>query len=272
MIRKKIRAPILLIGWLIALAATACAAPTPIPMPTPAPTPIDPQSVDLKPFLRDLLATLPANEHLLTSQDLAQMKPVIVDVRQPAEYAQGFIAGAVNIPVRELAASLTTLPGMDKDIVVVCDTGHRSAIGMAVLQMLGYGKAKTLQGGMHAWRAAQQTIVTAPVPPKPNHPAPKVNAHIQAALDYYLAHTLPYDWGIVNTTALTADQKLLPSSAVDAMPETYDQGPSWIVNVDTPDEYAKSTVANFRGVFNFPLRQLLDRVSEMPAQSTVDFG
>jgi hypothetical protein len=161
---------------------------------------------------------------------------------------------------------------MNKDIVVVCDTGHRSAIGMAILQMLGYKKTKILEGGMQAWQAAKQPVITTPVPQKQTNPVPKVNAQIQAMLDYYLVHTLPIDWGIINTVGLDADQKLTPSSSADAMPETYDQGPSLLISVDMPDEFEKSTIAKFHRAINLPLRQLPDTLDRMPLQEIVEWA
>ena len=229
-------------------------------------------NLDMKPILRDFLATLPADWNLVTSQDVAKAPRFVLDVRQPDEYSKGFIAGAVNIPLRELARSLQALPGMDKEIVVVCDTGHRAAIGMAVLQMLGYKKAKTLEGGMQAWQTAQQAIVTAPVAQKQTNPAPKVNAQIQAMLDYYLVHTLPLDWGIIHAAGLAADQELLPSSEVEAQPETYDQGPSLLVDVDTPEEFAKSPIAKFHRAINIPLRQMPNTIDNMPLKETIDWA
>ena len=229
-------------------------------------------NVDMQPALREFLANLPADWNLVASQDVAKLSPFIVDVRQPDEYSQGFIAGAVNIPLRELARNLTALSGMDKDIVVVCDTGHRGAIGMAVLQMLGYKKAKTLDGGMLAWQAAQQPVVTAPAPPRPAGQAPNVNLQVQAMLDYYLVHTLPLDWGIIEAAGLTADQKLQPSSSAEAQPETYDQGPSLLIDVDTAEEYRQSAIANFKRAINLPLRKLPDTLDNMPLQETIDWA
>jgi rhodanese-related sulfurtransferase len=143
---------------------------------------------------------------------------------------------------------------------------------MAVLQMLGYKKAMSLDGGLNAWRAAKLPIITAPVPPRPTGAAPKVNPQVQAMLDYYLVHTLPYDWGVIDAAGLTADQKLQPSSAGEAMPETYDQGPSLLVDVDTPDEFGKSTLANFQRAVNLPLRQLPDTLDNIPLQETIDWA
>ncbi len=234
-------------------------------------TPTGQGMLDMKPILSGFLANLPADEYLTTSQDVAKTKPFVVDVRQPEEYSRGFIEGAVNIPLRELALNLQALPAMDKDIVLVCDSGHRSAIGMAVLQMLGYTQAKSLTDGMNAWLAAKLPVVTAPVPRRPAGPAPKVNAQLQAMLDYYLVHTLPFDWGIVDPAGLTDDQKLKPSSELEIQPETFDQGPSLLVDVDEADEFARANL-NPTKSFNAPLRSLPDNLDNMPLQETINWA
>lgn len=271
--RFRIHKPILCLCVMLILVTSACSN---VPPPTASSSATKEvqrnPNMDMKPILRAFLAALPADWNLVTSQDVAKSAPFVLDVRQPDEYSKGFIAGAVNIPLRELARNLPALPGMDKEIVVVCDTGHRAAIGMAVLQMLGYKKAKTLEGGMQAWQTAKQSIVTSPVAQKPTNPAPKVDAQIQAMLDYYLVHTLPLDWGIIDATGLAADQKLLPSSEVEAQPETYDQGPSLLVDVDTPEEFAKSPIAKFHRAINLPLRQMPNTLDNMPLKETVDWA
>jgi rhodanese-related sulfurtransferase len=226
----------------------------------------------MKPLVRDFLANLPADWNLVSSQEVAKQAPFIVDVRQPEEYSQGFIAGAINIPLRELAKSLQALPGVDKDIVVVCNTGHRGAIGMAILQMLGYKKAKTLDGGMQSWQAAKLPLVTAPIPPRLAGQPPTVNLQVQAMLDYYLVHTLPYDWGIIDAAGLTADQKIPPSSAGEAQPETYDQGASLIVDVDPPAEFAKSVLTDYQHAINISLRELPDALEQLPLQETIGWA
>jgi rhodanese-related sulfurtransferase len=264
---------VLFLCLLIVLVTSACGnAPQPATSSTTISEVQRNPNVDMKPVLREFLESLPADWNLVTAQEVAKATPFIMDVRQPDEYSRGFIAGAVNIPLRELAKNLQALPDMNQDIVVVCDTGHRSAIGMAVLQMLGYKKAKTLEGGMQAWQAAKQSVVTTPVTQKQTNPAPKVNAQIQAMLDYYLVHTLPIDWGIIDVSGLVADQKLLPSSAVEAMPETYDQGPSLLVDVDTLEEFQKSILATYHRAINLPLRQLPDTLDNMPLEATIDWA
>jgi rhodanese-related sulfurtransferase len=273
MSRIRIDQRVLSLCLLIVLLVSACSNATqPAVSPTTKRELQGNPNLDMIPVLRDFLASLPADWNLMASQDVARLSPFIVDVRQPDEYNRGFIAGAVNIPLRELAKNLQALPGIDKDIVLVCNTGHRAAIGMAVLQMLGYKKAKTLDGGMQSWQAAKQAVVTAPVPQRPAGQAPKVNAQLHAMLDYYLVHTLPNDWGVIDAAGLTADQLLSPSSAGEAMPETFDQGPSLLVDVDTPEEFGKSTLANFSRAINLPLRQLPDTLDKMPLQETIDWA
>lgn len=54
---------------------------------------------------------------------------LLIDVRTPAEFASGHIAGAVNIPVDELASRLSEVP-QGQPVVVYCRSGNRSATGI----------------------------------------------------------------------------------------------------------------------------------------------
>ena len=61
---------------------------------------------------------------------------MLVDVRDPKEFAAGTIKGAVNIPINELEKKLATLP-MDKPVVFICGTGARSGEAFDTVKMLG---------------------------------------------------------------------------------------------------------------------------------------
>ncbi len=76
--------------------------------------------------------------------------PFLLDVREPEEVADGFIVGSVNIPMREVAARLGELP-TDRDIVVICHLGVRSAHVAKQLNALRYERVLNLDGGMEAW-------------------------------------------------------------------------------------------------------------------------
>lgn len=71
------------------------------------------------------------------------MKPIIIDVREPAEYETGHVAGAINVPPRELnkiGISPTPLDDVPKDaeIIVYCHTGSRSNVAQMLLAYAGY--------------------------------------------------------------------------------------------------------------------------------------
>jgi len=81
--------------------------------------------------------------------------PFLLDVREPSEVAQGYIAGAINIPLGELPDHLSELP-KDRTLIVYCRSGHRSAKAVAFLRSQGFDKAESLTGGMNAWAQTHQ--------------------------------------------------------------------------------------------------------------------
>lgn len=74
----------------------------------------------------------------------------IVDVREPDEWREGHIPGAVHIPLGSLASRLGELDP-NQEIVTVCRSGSRSAQAAELLQQAGYRRASSLAGGMLAW-------------------------------------------------------------------------------------------------------------------------
>lgn len=78
-------------------------------------------------------------------------KGVVLDVRTPAEFAEGHIPGAVNLPVDEVKAKVEALIA-DKQtaIVVYCRSGARSATAARTLKALGYTDVADM-GGLSNW-------------------------------------------------------------------------------------------------------------------------
>ncbi|HET6275695.1 MAG TPA: rhodanese-like domain-containing protein [Candidatus Cybelea sp.] len=76
--------------------------------------------------------------------------PFLLDVREPEEMIDGKIAGSINIPMDEVGKRLHEIP-MDRDVVVICHVGARSAYMTRQLNALGYDRAVNLRGGMEAW-------------------------------------------------------------------------------------------------------------------------
>jgi rhodanese-related sulfurtransferase len=77
---------------------------------------------------------------------------VLLDVREPDEWAAGHAVGAVHVPMAEVPARLADLP-QDADVVVVCHSGGRSSRATGWLTQHGY-PCRNLTGGMVAYAAA----------------------------------------------------------------------------------------------------------------------
>ena len=91
----------------------------------------------------------------VTPADLARRLPrepelVVLDVREPAEWAEGHVTGARHIPMRQVAARLAELP-RDRRIAITCAGGVRSSLVGSMLLANGFTDLLNLWGGMTAW-------------------------------------------------------------------------------------------------------------------------
>jgi rhodanese-related sulfurtransferase len=82
----------------------------------------------------------------------------LLDVRTPQEFAEGHIAGAVNVPHDQLATRLAEVP-KDKDVVLYCRSGRRAEIAAEVLAANGYTRLSHLEGDMIAWTEQGRPVV-----------------------------------------------------------------------------------------------------------------
>jgi rhodanese-related sulfurtransferase len=89
---------------------------------------------------------------------LNQQKAVLIDVREPAEFAAGHAAGARNIPLAGLDGAKALPSNKALPLVVVCATGARSSRAVAQLRKAGYTQVHSLSGGNAAWRDASLPI------------------------------------------------------------------------------------------------------------------
>jgi len=88
----------------------------------------------------------------------AGVKPVILDIRSEAEHAGGHVAGSLNIPLPKLGERIGEVPS--GPVVVHCEGGYRSAIGVSLLQKLGREGVHDLVGGFKAWLATKEPAAT----------------------------------------------------------------------------------------------------------------
>ncbi len=84
------------------------------------------------------------NEKMKSSEDF-----FLLDVRTPQENATQAIPGSHLIPLQDLGYRMNELP-KDKEIVVYCRVGNRSAYACAHLSRMGYN-VKNLEGGIMIW-------------------------------------------------------------------------------------------------------------------------
>lgn len=86
---------------------------------------------------------------------------VLLDVRTPSEYANGTLAGAVNIPLDELRGRLSQLDPA-KPTVTFCQVGQRGYIAQRILRQHGFADVKNLKGGFSLARRAGEAGVAHP--------------------------------------------------------------------------------------------------------------
>ncbi len=81
---------------------------------------------------------------------------LVVDVREPEEYAQGHVPGAVLMPLATVPARYPELP-RDRAVYLVCAVGARSMQAARYLARLGYD-ARNVAGGTSDWMAAGRPV------------------------------------------------------------------------------------------------------------------
>lgn len=111
----------------------------------------------LAPTIQGAVATgLGANEAV---QLMNREKAVVIDVCEPNEFAAGHVVGAKNIPLSDLQAKLgSAVKNKKLPIILVCQSGARSARAVATAKGLGFEQVHSLGGGLVAWKSANLPV------------------------------------------------------------------------------------------------------------------
>ena len=105
-----------------------------------------------------MLTSLPAVEETgIEALDGLRADAVLLDVREPEEYAYGHVPGAINLPQAELATRLAEVP-RDRPVFVICESGMRSLRSTQFLRQMGYDHLTNVRGGTAAWRKSGQRV------------------------------------------------------------------------------------------------------------------
>ena len=95
------------------------------------------------------MTTREAADYLADPENTA----VLIDVRERYEYDPRHARGAINIPMSEFVARMAETP-KDKDALIICEHGTRSAQVGRYLMRQGYTRVYNVEGGTEQWEAA----------------------------------------------------------------------------------------------------------------------
>lgn len=84
---------------------------------------------------------------------------LVVDVREPEEWAAGHAPGAVHIPLGDIPARLADLPVTEESLPVICRTDGRSGRAVQWLVQQGFDVVN-VEGGMQAWSRAGKPLTS----------------------------------------------------------------------------------------------------------------
>jgi rhodanese-related sulfurtransferase len=210
-----------------------------------------PEAADLKTALRNYFNGLPADWSTISPPELNERlhrdgPPFLLDVREAKEVESGYIPGSIDIPVRSVMKSLDTLPPKDQPIVVICSSGHRSALIMEALGLLGYADVRSLAGGFPEWKSANLPAATGQPPAGKPRAMPQVDKDLLAQLDKYFDR-LPASWSMIAPPVV---KELIATSSP--------------LHLDVRESAEVEKVGSLKGATAVPLRALLSNLDKLP--------
>jgi rhodanese-related sulfurtransferase len=90
-------------------------------------------------------------------EQVPDTQALLLDVREPSEFKDGHVEGALNIPLPQLRARLGELPG-GREIWVYCAAGQRSYYALRILRQHGYSCVRNLSGGFTSYKQFQPML------------------------------------------------------------------------------------------------------------------
>jgi sulfur-carrier protein adenylyltransferase/sulfurtransferase len=104
-------------------------------------------------LLRDTKSRIQEVDTAQAAADIESAGTVVLDVREPDEYEQGALPGAIHIPRGHLESQVEgRIPDHDAHLVVYCAGGTRSAFAADTLAQLGYTDVVSVIGGFNKWK------------------------------------------------------------------------------------------------------------------------
>ncbi len=86
-------------------------------------------------------------------------KAVVIDVGEPQEFAAGHVIGSRNVPFGQLEDKLAGLvKNKATPVIMVCPVGARAARAAGLARKLGFEQARSIAGGLKAWKDASLPV------------------------------------------------------------------------------------------------------------------
>lgn len=105
-------------------------------------------------FINTAAPAMITAEEIKTQISVDASKIHIIDLRSPADFSAGHIAGAVNIELEKLRQHFMSInPSSYTKIAIVCYTGQTASYGASLLRLLGYNNVFALKWGMASWHS-----------------------------------------------------------------------------------------------------------------------
>ena len=99
-----------------------------------------------------LAAPVPSTVDVQQAAVLRNQGALLLDVREPGEFAEVHAKGARLIPLGQLAARLNEIVQYkNQPVAVICRSGRRSAQGAEILRNAGFTQVANVEGGTNAW-------------------------------------------------------------------------------------------------------------------------
>ena len=95
---------------------------------------------------------------------------LLLDIREPGEFGRARIESSINVPRGLLEGACDwgyddTVPELvkarDREVIVICRSGNRSALAALTMKQMGFRQAKSLHTGLRGWNDYEQPLVDA---------------------------------------------------------------------------------------------------------------
>ena len=186
------------------------------------------------------------------SEMMVENPPFLLDVREPSELAEkGWIEGAVNIPLREVADSIEYLPSFDTPIVSYCGSGWRCTIALTALEAMGWENVRGLKGGSFGgWLEAGLPFAEGDIPElvalNAAQPDPALVASMQEML-----HNVPDGYGVITAENLGISLVENPDLI--------------LIDARRPEEVEENGYIDHANILYIPLEQFIELSADWPA-------